>query len=154
MADTPIPKQSGLTQEELDSMKTTKQKYKEYYGDQKIKTKTLEKFKGVSISSQQSSLKNILKECLVTYTEQRESIDNSDEYAMDNCIKDFADNLADTFVKVVQCQKVSIKTSVTTTDVTVGTLANPTGLLTFTQIPSVNTGSGDGEAKPEQVIIK
>ena len=148
MADTPIPEQSGLSQDDLDKMKPVKQVYEPFWGNQSDKTKVLLPYQGVS--SQKPALKNMLKECFVNYAKAKAEIDPKKEYDTDNCIRTFSKELADVLVEVIKCQKVNITTTDTTTDTVAGTLVTP-GFI-FTQIPP-GVGTGSGTAQPEQVQI-
>ena len=148
MADTPIPKQQGLSQEDLDNMKPVEQVYEPFWGNQEDKTKVLLPFKG--ISSQKPALKNMLKECFVNLANNRAKIDARKEDDTDKVLRTFSKELASILVDAIKCQKVTINTTDSTVDTVVGTLVTP-GFI-FTQIPP-GVGTGSGTAQPEQVQI-
>ena len=148
MANTPIPQQQGLSQADLDKMKPTEQKYKKNWNDQASSDRTLKKYLGVP--AQINNLKNLLKDCFVSYDKERAEIDYKDEYGTDKCIRNFSEKLAEAIVKTIQCQKVNVTTNLTMTDTIVGTLVTTGAFFTQTA-PGV--GIGTGTATPTQVNI-
>ena len=64
-----------------------------------------------------------------------------DPKAMDKCIKNFADDLANLFAEVISAQAITVTTTVNT--VVVGS-ATPAGVVS-------GTGTGTGTALPNQV---
>lgn len=148
MADTPIPQQEGLSQKDLDKMKPTEQKYKKNWNGQSSSDRTLQKYLGVP--AQINNLRNLLKDCFVNYDKERAEMDSTDEYGTDKCIRDFSNDLASALVKIIQCQKVNVTTTLTMTDTVVGTLITAGAVFTQTA-PGVGTGTGT--ATPNQVNI-
>lgn len=140
MADTPIPQQKGLSDEELAKMQPTMQEYKwdsptKYPDEQQITVQDK-----IGTSSQKTNLKNLLKKDLVFYDKARATIDGSDKYALDTCLKDFADDMADFIVSVIHSQKVMINSPVATVDtITSGILTSADKNFTFT-----GAGAGAG----------
>lgn len=140
MADTPIPKQKGLSDEELAKMKPTEQEYKwdnpaQYPGERQITIQDK-----IGVKNQQNNLKNLFKRNMVFYDKAKASADSKDEYALDSCLRDFSNNMADFIVSLIHAQLVKITAPVITVDtITSGILTSVDKNFTFT-----GAGSGVG----------
>lgn len=109
---TPIPKQEGLSQEQLDSMKPVEQKYHEV-GPSNI-------IPQISISSQREQLKNFFLKELIDFDKSRASSSPTDKYANDSCIDEFANRMMKGICDIIKGQMWNITTSVSTDVTTLG----------------------------------
>lgn len=109
MADTPIPQQQGLSQEELDSMTAVEQKYHEV-GSHTISPQT-------GIRTQREQLYNLILKCLIDFDKARAKASPTDKYANDTCIDKFATDMVDAICDTIKGQMWNVTTSVST-DVT------------------------------------
>lgn len=160
--DAPIAEQPGLPPQDLAKMSPVEQKYHIRWRNQSETSSSLAKQTG--LPSQMAKLRNLLKKCFVHYEEARQKIDSTDKYSADTCLRDFADEFSDALVSIIQCQKVTVTTTVTTSDKVDGVLTGAGG--TFKQIttdipeglipPGVtpNAGVGTGTANSQDVNIE
>ena len=129
----PIKEQKGLSQEQLEAMKPVTQKFS------KLTNQPLLAQSGVSL--QKTKLFNNIQKSIISYLEAKQKADMSKENAMDLCIKDFANELANILVEIISAQAITVTTTVST--VVVGS-ATPAGVVS-------GTGTGTGTATPQQV---
>jgi len=133
MANYPIPEQSGLSEDQLAKMKVSSEKQK--FTDLIKKDITL--YQGVI--SQKVDLTTNIRKNIIDYEKARMDADYSDSYAVDNCIKNFVDDLVITILQFLQAQKISVSTEV---KVNVTTTNN--GELQEDGKSVIGTGSGTG----------
>lgn len=121
----PIKEQKGLSQEQLEAMKPVTQKFS------KLTNQPLLAQSGVSL--QKTKLSNNIQKSIISYLEAKQKADMSKENAMDLCIKDFANELANILVEIISAQAITVSTVVAGS-------ATPAGVV-----------SGTGTATPKQV---
>lgn len=134
MADSPIPKQPGLSQEELYKMKPVEQKYRPS-GDTNI-------LKESGVENQKSKIANGIHKILSEHFKRLETIDSKDEYANEKELELLADDLADFTINIISAQKITIQTITSTSDTLNGVATN---VQTGVSSPMVVTGSGTGK---------
>ena len=168
----PIAQQKGLDEETLKSMEAVEQKYDykwrsrieneqpipesdRHYSKLPDSEKELKQFYGLADATQLRHLRNLLKECLVDYDIAKSKIDAKDEYGTDKCIRSFSNSLATALVSAIKCQKVNIKTTGTTIDtLDSGTIYSPNSASATLMFVGTGTGTSEGIAEPEDVIIE
>lgn len=138
MADTPIKQQEGLSEEDLAKMQPVSQEYKWDDPAQFPEERNINIQSKQGVSNQKVMIKNYLKKLLVFYDKARASIDNKDKYALDTCLREFSDNMADFIVSVIHAQLVKINAPVSTTDVIMS------GILTSLDKNFTFVGAGVG----------
>jgi hypothetical protein len=141
--DYPISEQSGLSDEQLSKMKSSP--------DQEftlLTSGTISLYEGVI--AQKEKLLNNLRKNIVDYEKARMNADYSDTYATDTCIKNFATNLLDTLLQIVQAQSISV-----TTEVTVDVTTTDEGELQEDGklVRGKGTGNGSGSGTSKSVTI-
>lgn len=130
----PIKEQSGLSKEDLSNMQPVEQTF------DKLSKMTMIAQSGVS--AQKSNLANNIRKSIVDFFQAKEKADMiKDPKAMDKCIKNFADDLANLIAEVISAQAITVTTTVNTV---VAGSATPTGVVS-------GTGTGTGTALPNQV---
>lgn len=140
MADTPIPKQQGLSNEDLAKMKPIEQEYKWDNPAQFPNERQIYVIDKIGVKNQQNNFKNLLKRNLVFYDKAKSVADSKDEYALDTCLREFSNNMADFIVSLIHAQLVRIVAPLTTMDtITSGILTSADKNFTF-----VGAGSGVG----------
>lgn len=140
MSETPIPKQEGLSQEQLDSMKPVEQIYRQP-GDSNL-------IKGNGVENQKSKIANGIHKILSNYFERLKKMDSKDEYAKEKELKILASDLADFTINIVEAQKIEIKTIANTSDTLNGTATN---IQTGVTSPMIVTGTGKGNGNSTSV---
>ena len=140
MSETPISKQEGLSQEQLDSMKPVEQIYRQS-GDSNL-------IKGKGVENQKEKIANRIHKILSNYFEGLKKMDSKDEYAKEKELKILADDLADFTINIVEAQKIEIKTIASTSDTLNGTATN---IQTGVTSPMVVTGTGNGNGNSTNV---
>ena len=138
MSEAPLKKQEGLSKEDLAKMKPIEQEYKWDNPSLYPEEHNISIQDNISVSTQESNLKHLIKRNLVLFDKDKASIDNSDQYALDTCLRDFSDRMASAIVSAIHAQKVIINTPVATTD----TITS--GVLTSLDSTNVFTGTGTG----------
>lgn len=133
MADSPIPKQQGLSQEELDNMKPVEQKYKPS-GDSTL-------INSSGVENQKSKIANGIHKILSKYFERLKTMDSKDEYAKEKELELLAGDLADFTINIISAQKIEIKTIASTSDTLNGVATN---VQTGVSSPMVVVGTGNG----------
>ena len=142
MEKSPIKKQQGLSQDDLNKMKPTEQIYKDS-GDISL-------LKSSGVKSQQYKISNRIHSILSGYYERMKTMDSKDDYAQEKELNKLADDLTDFICDLVSAQKVTITSSVETTDTLVGTVTNVTTGVTA---PMTLVGSGKGTGSSTIVDI-
>jgi hypothetical protein len=133
----PIKEQNGLSKEDLSNMQPVEQTF--------AKLSKIPMIAQSGVSTQKSNLANNIRKSIVDYFQAKEKADMvKDPKAMDKCIKNFADDLANLFAEVISAQAITVTTNVNT--VVVGS-ATPAGVVS-------GTGTGTGTALPNQVTSK
>ena len=100
----PISEQSGLTNNQLQSMKPNKQVYPE-----------IAKLPVVAISgvvSQQSNIINNIKKSIMDYEKSKAEADLTDTSAISTCISKLATDLYANVLEIIQAQAVTVNTIV------------------------------------------
>lgn len=133
MADTPIPQQQGLSQEDLDKMKPTEQKYKPV-GDSTLAPQ-------LGLLQQKAKLKNLVLKALINYDKNKANANPKDEYAANDNIDKFVQELSNGIASMIKAQN----WNVTTNDNTVVTVPAYTG---------VTNGVGTGIATNTQITTE
>lgn len=103
---TPIPKQEGLSQEQLDSMQPVEQKY-HAVGPSNLTPQ-------LSIKAQREQLKNMFLKNLIEFDKARANASPTDKYANDSCIDEFAEKMIEGLCDVIKGQMWNVTTSVST----------------------------------------
>ena len=130
----PLKEQNGLSKEDLSNMQPVEQTF--------AKLSKIPMVAQSGVSTQKSNLANNIRKSIVDYFQAKEKADMvKDPKAMDKCIKNFADDLANLFAEVISAQAITVTTTVNT--VVVGS-ATPAGVVS-------GTGTGTGTALPNQV---
>ena len=88
MADSPIPKQEGLSQEQLDSMTIPPQKFSEDSPAETLLNPQL------GTQSQKASVEKNIHKIMVNHEKRLQKLDSRDEYANYKELVQFADELA------------------------------------------------------------
>lgn len=108
MADTPIPEQSGLSQDDLNKMKPVEQKYKPVGNDVMAPQ--------MGVNPQREMLKNKILKALISYEKKRADAskdpknDHNDNDAIDSFVNDLTDIIADT----IKAESWTVTTNVNT----------------------------------------
>ena len=130
----PLKEQNGLSKEDLSNMQPVEQTF--------AKLSKIPMVAQSGVSTQKSNLANNIRKSIVDYFQAKEKADMvKDPKAMDKCIKNFADDLANLFAEVISAQAITVTTNVNT--VVVGS-ATPAGVVS-------GKGTGTGTALPNQV---
>ena len=133
----PLKEQNGLSKEDLSNMQPVEQTFD--------KLSKIPMVAQSGVSTQKSNLANNIRKSIVDYFQAKEKADMvKDQKAMDKCIKNFADDLANLFTEVISAQAITVTTTVNT--VVVGS-ATPAGVVS-------GKGTGTGTALPNQVTSK
>ena len=108
MADTPIPEQSGLSQDDLNKMKPVEQKYKSVGNDVMAPQ--------MGVNQQKEMLKNKILKSLIAYEKKRADAskdpknDHNDNNAIDSFVNDLTNIIADT----IKAESWTVNTNVNT----------------------------------------
>ena len=148
MADTLIPQQQGLSQEDLDKMKPVEQKFTE------DSTASLQLKPQQGTQTQQSNIAANIHSILVAHEKRMKTLDNKNEYAVNDELEQLADELTDFILALIQTQAVNITTNDYTTDTLTGTQTTTSTPTVTTQMVLSGTGTGTGTATPQQVVIQ
>lgn len=133
MPDSPIPQQQGLSQENLDKMKPTEQKYKPV-GDSTLAPQ-------LGLFTQRAKLKNLILKSLINYDKNKAKADPKNEYSANDNLDQFVKELSDGIMSIIKAQSWNVSTN----DQTVVTVPAYTG---------VTNGVGTGVATNTQVTTE
>lgn len=148
MADSPIPKQEGLSQEQLDSMTIPPQKFSE-----DSPTETLLKPQ-IGTQSQKASVEKNIHKIMVNHEKRLQKLDSKDEYANYKELVQLADELTDFVCDLVKTPSVNVTTQVSTTSTIGGTQTTTSTPPVTTPIVLIGSGTGTGTATNTQVMIQ
>lgn len=148
MADSPIPKQEGLSKEQLDSMTIPPQKFSEDSPAETLLNPQL------GTQSQKASIEKNIHKIMVNHERRLQKLDSKDEYANYKELVQLADELTDFVCDLVKTPSVTVTTQVSTTSTLNGTQTSTTTPPVVTPIVLVGTGTGTGTATNMQVMIQ
>lgn len=146
MADTPIPKQEGLSEEDLKKMEVITQKFIDNFPQELVLVAKL------GTEAQKKNLSANLHQIMIDHERRMQKLDPNNEYSTYYELEKYATDLAKFIVKAVTTQMVTVTTN-DSTDVTLnGTQTNTTSGAT-TPISITGSGTGTGTSTSEQVEI-
>lgn len=108
MSDTPIPRQNGLSQDDLDKMKPTEQKYKPV-GKNVMSPQ-------MGVNPQKEMLKNKILKALISYEKNRAKCSENpkNDHNDNNAIDSFVNELADIIEATIKAESWTVTTQVNT----------------------------------------
>lgn len=148
MADSPIPKQEGLSKEQLDSMTIPPQKFSEYSPAETLLKPQL------GTQSQKESIEKNIHKIMVNHEKRLQKLDSKDEYANYKELVQLADELTDFVCDLVKTPSVTVTTQVSTTSTIGGTQTTTSTPPVTTPIVLIGSGTGTGTATNTQVMIQ
>lgn len=148
MADSPIPKQEGLSKEQLDSMTIPPQKFSE-----DSPAETLLKPQ-IGTQSQKASVEKNIHKIMVNHEKRLQKLDSKDEYANYKELDQLAEELTDFVCDLVKTPSVSVTTQVRTTSTVGGTQTSTSTPPVTTPIVLIGSGTGTGTATNTQVMVQ